>query len=714
LTLTYPTGTDRPDACPDLLPHPCQADYISQEYGGLDAPAADCNPCAIAAPGPGPAPGPAQCESSATPPGSAGPRTSSGSSLTISGYDSRMLDSSGCIKTYDRSPGGTLSWGECMPGWPTTGIKALEGGQLTSPILLMESGEIYCRDNRFCNNANADGVGTVEYPDRTSDPAVQISVGSENLIILTQSGNVYTLGQARFDVVQRNVNGVGSSDTWIWEAKPVVGLPQDVVRVNMFHSYGAYGAIAVTQSGQIWGWGGRIARITAHKITPQGHNPAQMSWTPPDGSQWLDAKLGGYHALFGRTTTNKLYAMGEGGCTQFIGGSGGGPHEIVLPQINGAEDPIKNYWSGYQVLFVLGESNKLYSVGGTEPGFCGENGVSAPTSCTASPNPVQLASLEGMIPVQMAGYYEAPNMALMDNGDIYMWGRFSAATPCPGRTNFNGGPTPVLVGAGSATVPLPACPLPGAPGALSSPQSQGTYVYVEGRIENCANTDTIYDTEESVQAACSTDDDCKGYWQLLPPTSGAGYYILKSGTRTFASGVPAAHVHSVKVKQAAAASNANGATGSSASTAGSSSQSSLPQDPGVEPPANYCDSGPGWMAGQCLLWAQKDGNLDYLKYLLANGADVNAGPTAWPTWSPIFCALTYQTAISTEAVRLYIAYGADVNLIETDSGRTPVWAAESRGTAEQRQIMYDAGAVLCCGGNCEGVSAPNCADVSFP
>jgi len=72
-------------------------------------------------------------------------------------------------------------------------------------ILLMESGEVH-------------SVGTVEYPSRTSDPAVQINVGSENLIILTQSGNVYTLGQARFDVVQRNVNGVGSSDTWIWEA----------------------------------------------------------------------------------------------------------------------------------------------------------------------------------------------------------------------------------------------------------------------------------------------------------------------------------------------------------------------------------------------------------------------------------------------------------------------------------------------------------------
>jgi hypothetical protein len=47
LNLNYPTPTPRPGPCPGLLPHPCGADYISQEYGGLDAPAAECTACAF-------------------------------------------------------------------------------------------------------------------------------------------------------------------------------------------------------------------------------------------------------------------------------------------------------------------------------------------------------------------------------------------------------------------------------------------------------------------------------------------------------------------------------------------------------------------------------------------------------------------------------------------------------------------------------------------
>jgi len=223
--------------------------------------------------------------------------------------------------------------------------------------------------------------------------------------------------------------------------------------------------------------------------------------------------------------------------------------------------------------------------------------------------------------------------------------------------------------------------------------------------DNTSHLNLVYPTAASRPGSCP---------DLLPHPCEADYISQEySGLHA-----PAKACTPCAIPVAGSSANANGG-GSSASTAngaGSASNagSSSPQDPGVEPPANYCDNGPGWMAGQCLLWAHNDGNLEYLKYLLANGADVNAGPTAWPTWTPLFCALYYQNSISTEAVKLFIAYGADVNKIETDSGRTPVWAAESRGTDEEKRIMYDAGAVLCCGGNCEGVSAPNCADVTFP
>jgi len=51
LNLVYPTSTSRPGACPALLPHPCDATYLSQEYGNLDANAANCTPCTFASGG---------------------------------------------------------------------------------------------------------------------------------------------------------------------------------------------------------------------------------------------------------------------------------------------------------------------------------------------------------------------------------------------------------------------------------------------------------------------------------------------------------------------------------------------------------------------------------------------------------------------------------------------------------------------------------------
>jgi len=48
LNILYPIAPQRPDPCQELLPHPCEADYTSQEYGALDAPALQCTPCAFA------------------------------------------------------------------------------------------------------------------------------------------------------------------------------------------------------------------------------------------------------------------------------------------------------------------------------------------------------------------------------------------------------------------------------------------------------------------------------------------------------------------------------------------------------------------------------------------------------------------------------------------------------------------------------------------
>jgi len=333
----------------------------------------------------------------------------------------------------------------------------------------MESGEILCYDSRFCTeNRNDEGVGSIPYPDRATDPAVQVEVGTDTVLILTQSGKVYVLGSPEHDVVQRVYNGIPAKDeatSWAFESqvKPVVGLPSDVVRIGV----AAQAAMALTQSGQIWAWGQGMHIIGSYQIAPgpdeAGPTPRQMTWSPPDGSTWLDAKASSFGwIMYARTTTKKLWGFGHVDCSQMVGGAARNtPNPIELPDVNGAEDPVKDYWLAWHVGFVLGESNKLYSIGGTDPQTCGANAVSDPQRCTPSPDPVHVTSLEGKVPVQISGaYIPGPYVALMDDGEVYMWGKNSAATPaCPGAYGANGGPTPRLIEGGVlGKVPPPACP----------------------------------------------------------------------------------------------------------------------------------------------------------------------------------------------------------------------------------------------------------------
>lgn len=391
---------------------------------------------------------------------------STASSLGVADGSAHMLDSTGCMRAYDREQ---LSWGACLGGWPTTGIKSLEAGNWVGPILLMESGEVYCQHRQVCHNFNA-GVGTLPYPDMHTDPAVQVAISGASLVLRTQSGKVYQLDGPSW---RRSYFYPWGSDDAV---EQVVGLPPDVVHITQAETHAT---LALTQSGEMWIWGSQLNRFFSD-MEPS-RTPVRVSWSPPDGSLWLDAKLAGAHAplLYARTTTNRLYARGNGACSQALGGPAPGPNEIVLPQLNGAEDPIKSYWPGFEVVFFIGESNKLYSIGGGHDcgaGRCGPNGLDDTNnghwgSCTAYPNPRQLTDFEGKVPVQVSradGSY-SPQFALMESGEVYMWGRHSSNSKCachdladqmyPGSANqYYGGPTPVLAGAETATVPLPACP----------------------------------------------------------------------------------------------------------------------------------------------------------------------------------------------------------------------------------------------------------------
>ena len=117
-----------------------------------------------------------------------------------------------------------------------------------------------------------------------------------------------------------------------------------------------------------------------------------------------------------------------------------------------------------------------------------------------------------------------------------------SVSPSPPPSSVSPSPSPPFA---SPSPPLSAPPwLPTTP-----PPSPIPTTYEEGFITNAEYPKNWYDSEAAVQTACSSDVDCKGYWQR----SSGHYFILKAGFRTFSAGVPHFTVLVVKVKKNAAA-----------------------------------------------------------------------------------------------------------------------------------------------------------------
>ncbi len=83
---------------------------------------------------------------------------------------------------------------------------------------------------------------------------------------------------------------------------------------------------------------------------------------------------------------------------------------------------------------------------------------------------------------------------------------------------------------------------------------------------------------------------------------------------------------------------------------------------------------------------------DEARRLVEAGADVNRRGGSW-NWTPLFCAINSNAAGAWEFVEYLIAKGADVNAQEYD-GDTPLALAAARGRLETVRLLVKAGANL--------------------
>ena len=82
-----------------------------------------------------------------------------------------------------------------------------------------------------------------------------------------------------------------------------------------------------------------------------------------------------------------------------------------------------------------------------------------------------------------------------------------------------------------------------------SPSRRLSTYYAEGEITNAEYQLPYHSSEAEVQAACSADAECLGYWQGYNSNAN-NFCTLISGSRDWSIGIPSNQVLSVQVKQA--------------------------------------------------------------------------------------------------------------------------------------------------------------------
>jgi hypothetical protein len=357
---------------------------------------------------------------------------------TAPGHGTYVLDASGCVKRVYRGE----TDGSCAAGWPTSpDLKTFQVGQ-GGILILMNDGTVRCVSNyASCTNKNSNNVGTVTgLPSASTDPVVQVKVGSENMLALTQSGQVFAWGKTRFDIVQRVGNDPNAYET----PRLVTGLPANdpIVSIGLFTGYGAYHAAALTQSGQLWGWGSG----TSHWCGPtlfggRGPTPVRfpVSNLPADDNTIIDFSLGGYCELYVRTAGKRLFAKGQNDKGQSGNSAGNqGIFEVgaVVPGV--ASDPITFYTVGYKTGFIVTQSGKVFSLGSNWAGFLGLGAKDTDVHRV----PTQIMALNGKKITVVSG--TIGNVAALTNtGEVYIWGD-EATSISSGPGQFRQ-PTPTLV-----------------------------------------------------------------------------------------------------------------------------------------------------------------------------------------------------------------------------------------------------------------------------
>jgi alpha-tubulin suppressor-like RCC1 family protein len=282
--------------------------------------------------------------------------------------------------------------------------------------------------NAGLSNANATPL-PVAIP-ASAGTATLSATSATSSLVATSSGGLYAFGD--------NLDYELGSTTPAASATPeLVTLPSRSGAIIAVGT-GVYDAAALTSSGQIFTFGNNSAAQLGYTANGTGNLPAVV--TPFTGQNGTVTQLSvGSYSMLALTSTGQIFGWGDGNNGE-LGSSGiGASNTPVQIQVPGLSGSVARVVAGDSDSFVLSTTGQLFSFGDDNNG---QLGYSSAASVNATPTQVTFPAGAGTVTQVAAGHDFT--YALTSSGQVYAFGINDCGQL---GSNSGGSPTPVAVSA---------------------------------------------------------------------------------------------------------------------------------------------------------------------------------------------------------------------------------------------------------------------------
>jgi alpha-tubulin suppressor-like RCC1 family protein len=353
----------------------------------------------------------------------------------------------------NNTPNGSLS--PTAVATPPAGVIGIASGGSHS-LALADTGEVWSWGANGLgqlgdNNSGTDAPAPTQVtPNAGFVRAVSIAAGADHSLALTYDGKVFAWGKNQEGQLGGGVSGAGTeSDVPLQANQPSGWVGAYVIAAGADHN------LALNGDGDVWAWGAGGSGRIGDNATSDRNQPVQVSSIVGNSANpGILVTDGGWKHSFTLLADGTLESWGQ--ATYGVLGTGSSSDSATAAPVivsGGTPSALNNVIavaSGGQFAMALRSDGTLWGWGRGDSGQ-----LTQATTARDNPAAIQLTGLPGHAGVKAiaAGTYHS--LALLDNGELWSWGRnTSGQLGHGGTTTFTnlpmqvGGPMGIISMAG--------------------------------------------------------------------------------------------------------------------------------------------------------------------------------------------------------------------------------------------------------------------------